>query len=310
MRAESTDLIDLCDEILDDAEVTVEEVRRLGAWLGDHEEARHDWPGKEIAPLVQGALADDKVTKTEMKQIASRLRRVMKEHTRQQAAAAEMAAHERTAAALASFDARRPELPAIPVSLKIRSQSDASVLYDVDLSGPSCSCPDWTIYRARLPKGSPSRCCKHVINAFEQLRPSRGWPGWLAGFFAFGWRTHPDRRWFLLGDSLLSAGNDWCEVFAKEDGEWARFGYSVPERRWSYGSGPEAAQRYEHALLKEIAGPSPASAVPPAVRRSTPSRMPPKRPAPTADQQRSGYLLMIGLLAILLLGAFALGRAC
>lgn len=38
MKAESTDLIDLCDEILDDAEVTVEEVRRLGAWLAKHED--------------------------------------------------------------------------------------------------------------------------------------------------------------------------------------------------------------------------------------------------------------------------------
>jgi hypothetical protein len=301
MTPSSAELIGLCEEILDDAELTVEEVRSLGAWLGIHEEARHEWPASEIAPVVQQALADDKVTTTEMKLIASRLRRVLKEHGRQRAAAAEMAAHERTAEALASFDASRPDLPAIPVSLKIRSQTQGGVLYDVDLSGPSCSCPDWTIYRARLPKGSPSRCCKHVISAFEQLRPPHGWPAWLAGFFAFGWRTHPNRRWFLLGDSLCSVGgNDWCEVFAKEDDEWARFGYSIPEQRWSYGNEPRAAQRYERALLREVAPSRTVDVRAPVAQRSSATR-PPKRPVPPARQPRragcvTALLVMVAVL--------------
>ncbi len=62
---ESHELLALCDTILQDNEVTVEEVFGLGEWLKLHEAARLVWPGEVLARLIQAVLLDGKVTKTE-----------------------------------------------------------------------------------------------------------------------------------------------------------------------------------------------------------------------------------------------------
>jgi mRNA-degrading endonuclease RelE of RelBE toxin-antitoxin system len=65
-EAESFELIALCEGILDDAEVTVDEVRHLADWLAAHEEARRAWPGEVLTVPVQEALLDGKINKTEL----------------------------------------------------------------------------------------------------------------------------------------------------------------------------------------------------------------------------------------------------
>lgn len=145
-------------------------------------------------------------------------------------------------------------LPAIPVTLRIKSHSDKSVI--VDLSGPSCACPDWRGARHQLPRGSLSRCCKHVLDAFGQVRPADGWPGWLGAFFEYGWKPHPAKRWFVLPDGphfILASvgGNDWSDVFAMDGDQYHRFGFNVVERRWSYGRSPSTSGDIERAILKD-----------------------------------------------------------
>jgi hypothetical protein len=252
----SAELIALCEEILDDAEVTIEEVRRLGDWLAIHEAARHAWPGKELAAPVQEALLDGKITQTELRRIAALLRRVEKQWVKQRQEAVQQAALERAMAAAQGMDLSCALLPMIPVTLPIRSHSDKAVIYDVDLSGPSCACPDWRGGRNQLPRGSLSRCCKHILDAFGQLRPAHGWPGWLGAFLEYGWKPHPTKRWFVVRDGshfvLASVGgNEWSDVFAIDGEEYQRFGFNVVEQRWSYGRFPSTAAIIERAILND-----------------------------------------------------------
>jgi len=166
---------------------------------------------------------------------------------------------ERAASAASNMDLSVALLPSIPVTLRVKSHSEANVVYDVDLTGPSCTCPDWRGARSQLPNGSLTRCCKHVLDAFGRLEPAGGWPGWLGAFLEQGWKPHPRKRWFIvrLGSDfgLVSVGgNDWSDVFAVVGGSYERFGYNIPDLRWSYGNEPPRSDEITQAILGEAHG--------------------------------------------------------
>src|SRR2546422_3110981 len=77
--AQSAELLALCEAILEDDEVSVEEIQSLGEWLTEHEVARRSWPGEVLAPPIQQVLLDGRVNKTELKKITALLRRGQKE---------------------------------------------------------------------------------------------------------------------------------------------------------------------------------------------------------------------------------------
>lgn len=256
---ESFELIALCEEILDDEEVSVDEVSRLGDWLAAREGARRTWPGEVLTAPLQEALLDRTVNKTELRRVSGLLRRVQKEWVRRREELVQQGAMERAASAASSMDLSLASLPPIPVTLRVRSHSEKILIYDVDLSGPSCNCPDWKGTRSQLPKGSLTRCCKHVLDAFGRLEPAGGWPGWLGAFLEQGWKPHPGKRWFILrlgshyGLSSVG-GNDWSDVFSVVGGGYERFGYNIAEQRWSYGNEPPRAGEIAKTILGEALG--------------------------------------------------------
>jgi len=38
-------------------------------------------------------------------------------------------------------------LPSVSAKFRVPSQSDSGTIYEVDLAGPSCTCPDWCTWR-------------------------------------------------------------------------------------------------------------------------------------------------------------------
>ena len=129
--------------------------------------------------------------------------------------------------------------------MQIPSSTELGVLYDVDLNGPTCSCPDWRGRRSRLPIGHLSRCCKHILDAYAQLPRASEVDDWLHCFIDTGWPASPKTEWELLtvdGEKVLlstAANKGWANAFAKEDSGYTRFGYNLEEGRWAYGSEPE-----------------------------------------------------------------------
>ena len=135
------------------------------------------------------------------------------------------------------------KLPAIPFSTRIKSHTRKSEFYKVDLSGPTCSCPDFRSFRHRLPTGHLTRCCKHVFDAYAQLEPSAGWPGWLRSFLELAHPPHPKHEWdvlkispgwFSLGGErwfvlISSPQNHWANIFTSNNGAYDRYGYNLAE---------------------------------------------------------------------------------
>ena len=107
-----------------------------------------------------------------------------------------------------------------------------------------------------MPPGDPSRCCKHVLDAFNYVAPDDGWPGWLGAFLEHGWTPHPLRRWHVLLVSdhytlVSTGGSDWADVYSYVDEGYQRFGYNIAEARWAYAIAPIGASEIEKAIAQE-----------------------------------------------------------
>lgn len=253
---ESFELIALCEQILEDSEVTADEVAKLGTWLAAHEEMRRTWPGTVLAKPIEDVLLDGKVNKTELRKVATLLRRVQKEWVARRDEKVKQAAAEKAAAAAQAMDLSQPLLPSIAITLHVKSHSDDSLVYTVDLAGPACSCQDWVGTRNSLPRGNLTRCCKHVLDAYSRVRPMNGWPSWLDAFLENGWKPHPDKQWFVVSIGadfalISSGGNEWADAFTPVGRKHQRFGFNILDRRWAYGREPEGARQIERVLLKQ-----------------------------------------------------------
>jgi hypothetical protein len=262
-----TELLFVCESIIEDGELTYDELYQLSDWLNNHREACLHWPGNLLVAPLQKAWADGRITKTEARQVARVILQIRKEAAKREAEEAFAQAVEIASEAARRFDLTRLELPAIPFSTRAKSQTRRDTFYEVDLSGPTCTCPDFRSFRHRLRERHLTRCCKHIFDAYAQLEPSSGWPGWLGAFLSLSWTPHPRQKWQVLSicrgwltfrqpDLVLisSAPNGWANAFAPDDGYYDRYGYNVIEDRWAYEIEPSASERIKKAILSFARG--------------------------------------------------------
>ena len=66
-------VLQVCDGILEDGEISGDEAYGLASWLNENREACFHWPGNELVPLLKEIWADGKVTKTELRQLGRAL---------------------------------------------------------------------------------------------------------------------------------------------------------------------------------------------------------------------------------------------
>ena len=160
-----SELLLLCDSIIEDGELTYDELYQLAEWLNGHREACAYWPGNLLVKPLQNVWADGKITKTEVRQFARLLVQIRKEAAKPEPKQQSPNLTEMASQAAGKFDLTSSLLPEIPFSTRIKSRTTRTTLYDVDLNGPTCTCPDFRSYRSKLPTGHLTRCCKHIFDA-------------------------------------------------------------------------------------------------------------------------------------------------
>jgi hypothetical protein len=250
-----TELLSLCESIIEDGELTYDEIYHLAEWLNNHEEACGSWPGNLLVAPLQRIWADAKITKTEAREIARLILRIQKEFSKREAARALADALNHAISLARAFDPTEPRLPVISFSTPVKSRSEKGVTYEVNLEGPTCTCPDFRGRRYKWPTAHLTRCCKHVLAVYQQLEPSTGWPGWLRAFINLSWTPHPLQEWTVveIGSALVlmsTAPNGWANVYVSDSGPYERYGYNVDEDRWSYGIEPPKEERLRRALVE------------------------------------------------------------
>jgi hypothetical protein len=206
--------------------------------------------------LLKDVLADGKIEKSEAYQVGKLIQKVRREWAREHALSESKSLVDSKTVLTSQFDDSQPRLPRFAATIQVASSSETDMVYEVDFSGPSCTCPDFDSHRKNLPAGHPSRCCKHIIQGYSQVRSSKGWPSWLDAFLENGFfRTHPKQEWTVVKSGttnyLVSSANpEWANVYAKIDGENVKYGYSIDEDRWSYGNKPNDANTLAKAIRK------------------------------------------------------------
>ena len=250
-----SEIMAVCESILEDGEISSDEIYALADWLNNHREACFHWPGNLLVKPLQEVWSDGKVTKTELRKIGRILIAIRRAWAKQQAEVALEGAADRAAEIVQAFDLRQPLMPSIPIIVSVKSHSAPGLIYDVDLTGPSCTCPDWRSCRSALPPSNLTRCCKHVFDAYGQIEPETGWPGWLGAFLELAWTPNPQQTWmvFDVRRNLVLASTagptGWANVYAENSAGYDRFGYNVLEDRWAYSIEPPGSEAIARAIV-------------------------------------------------------------
>jgi hypothetical protein len=147
----------------------------------------------------------------------------------------------------------------------VQSDSDSSVIYSVDPSRLTCTCPDFQ-RRVALPVTSFERCCKHLLRVLYRRGFLASASEWEQAIAADGYGA-PAEAWLITLDSApavlvtVAANKVWVNVYARTlrsgerigsaSGPIQRFGWNVDEDRWAYGEGPPGSRELT-PLMKEV----------------------------------------------------------
>jgi hypothetical protein len=254
-RDYTQEYLQLIEEIAEDGELTNKEIVLLAKWLNENKEGRKTWPASLFLPILKDVFADGKIDKSEAHQVGKLIQKVRRQWSREQSLTNSIPSQSALDLAIRAFDDSKPRLPSIETVLPISSFNEPGMVYEVNLAGPSCSCPDFKHGRHLLPVGHISRCCKHIMQAFSEARPSNGWPSWLDSFVEAGFNPPQNQEWNIFhsknGNYLVSSViRDWGNVYARISGDNEKYGYNVVEKRWSYGNEPENAVALAKAIRK------------------------------------------------------------
>ena len=230
------------------------EIYELAKWINENEAGRKTWPASQFLPLLKDVFADGKIEKAEAEQVGRLIQKVRREWAREHAMSGSKLDPSMLDNVITKFDIGQPKLPVIENEIEVKSLSKLDLydepkpefVYQIDFSAPSCSCDDFKSHRQQLPVGHISRCCKHIIQAYSQIRPDDGWSGWLDSFLEAGFRPLPDQSWAIVESDncnylVSSADPVWANVYAKIDADNQKYSYHVLEKRWAYDIVPTDA---------------------------------------------------------------------
>ena len=143
-------------------------------------------------------------------------------------------------------------LPNVSKDIKVKSFSNPSLSYTLNLSKMTCTCPDFTKRHAKFEKGTIERLCKHLKLELSKETSIKG------SIFEPLLSDKHDSKSFLISDETesiigYSESNEWINVYAKSVSlKFDKFGYSIDEHRWSRDNLPASADAIENIINEVI----------------------------------------------------------
>lgn len=238
--------------ITSDGILTVEEVWGLADWLNKHREATESWPGSALVPYLQIIWADGVLDASEVSGLQSLIASIEKEVADKRGTASESPSDDSTRPSSKIIILLPPfTLPLINHMTTVRSSGGFGE-YSIDMSGPSCTCPDWMERRRDQPQGSLGRACKHIVHTIFDLGIYRQFPEpfWavLNSCHLRSGGTGPNDEYVRIDVKdrkfIACYGNgEWVNVVEIRGGDCDRFGYNLVQKRWAYGESSKRGQR-------------------------------------------------------------------
>lgn len=143
-------------------------------------------------------------------------------------------------------------LPKLSEDIKVKSFSNPSINYTLNLSKMTCTCPDFTKRHSKYEKGKIERLCKHLKLELSKEPSIKG-----SIFEPLLSDKHDSKSYFISDETESIIGysedNEWINVYAKSaSGEFDKFGYSIDELRWSRDKVPANAEAIEDVINEVI----------------------------------------------------------
>jgi len=227
----------------------VEELYELAEFLNANPEAGKHWPGNQFVEPLQEGWADGVIDSSELALMEGIIIETRREWRRRVAPIEQTEASagaDLTSGFAASTDTRNlARINGPDVRLEVPSASYPGSNHRVDLKTLTCDCSDWKFRRSTLPEGHFSRCCEHILHAFEHLGVE-DLPSMVQAFLENTKPPDPEKNWYLgdvgYGSILISdAPHGWSDVFARGKDGWGMFGCNFRQQRWKYDSEPDGA---------------------------------------------------------------------
>lgn len=238
--------------VTSDGELSSDEVWSLAKWLNAQPaEIRAAWPGAGLVTVLNSIFADGKIVPEEMEELAMNIVSIQDIWAEEFAEKIDVSADADIPEPLeassedgkVALPARKiAQLPAVPFKAQIEAA-------EIDLTGPRCTCAQWSERRWNFPEGDYRRACEHVIHAYTRAAADAGFKGEpLFDAFIHDQQarggTSPLETWEVItisGKDVLSGSRpdrEWINFLVPTKEGYHRYGYNKVDRRWSYGEAP------------------------------------------------------------------------
>jgi hypothetical protein len=259
-NSEPSEIFALFDAILADGEVSSDELYSLAEWLNANPAACDLWPGNLLVEPLQAMWSDGKCGKMEIRAFVRLMGSIRREWNRRESERMKLEGiaqmNLQISSAARTFDPWKTNIPSIAIVIPRRSETDRSVTYQVDLSGPSCTCLDWTGKRYKSHPQTVQRCCKHILSAFASIAPEDGWPYWLDFISEGPFPVNPTAIAIIVAVNgapalvSISKALPWSDVIAPDGDQYSRYGFNRVQDRWAYGDEPENADEIARQIRR------------------------------------------------------------
>ena len=237
--------------IVSDGVIAVEEVWYLADWINQNPKTAECWPGTELIPYLQLVWEDGQLNSQEISGLSTLIASIEMEFSKRTPAPPK---EDRDALTPDERHSNKSlsllQLPTANHRARVKSSSGDEE-YEIDLSGPTCTCPDWVDRRRKEPQGHPGRACKHIVrtlfDADMAQQASKPLQALLRNCHLRNAGTTPKEEYTIVDSAgqiliLSYAGGEWVNVLVPDGEEYERFGYNIDEERWAYGQPPKLAR--------------------------------------------------------------------
>jgi hypothetical protein len=234
-------LIELCQDILSDSEITRDELYSLAEFFNDNKEASDHWPGNQLIKPLQTIWEDGQIDIHELASMADLLVGIQNEWARRQLPPV----IRKPISESFVVDVINAKVTGPKIKTEVSSQTNSSRKYTIDLHDICCSCGDWNGWRSEFPVGHLGRFCKHLLAAAKSVNIENT-PKSFQAFITKAYPSDPGKEFAFakVGRSdnepilISNAPHNWADVHAEGKKGWNRYGYNVYESRWAYRAAP------------------------------------------------------------------------
>lgn len=254
----------LTKEIAKDGQITSLEIDTLLNWLNKNKNFESQWPFKNLYKFLFDAFEDGIFSDEEKNGLMSLIEEIQTVPIVKEPSLEDSEKKQQSQSWSNALFGKIVTLfvPGSGQTIIVKSYSDSSQEYRVDVDEKTCTCPDFISNRRNFAKTNLKRFCKHIILGLTKTGKLEQFSEPIKAFLkercegerGVNWNETHSKTMIEKSEVFLtkSETSPWVNVYApySKAKKYRRFGFTLEEGRWSYGSKPLNAKEVENWIFK------------------------------------------------------------